>query len=281
MKRIVECHVLPDHRLDLVFDDGVRGVVDLSDLVGQGVFACWRDPDVFARVHIGSSGEIAWSEQLDLCPDALYLQATGKTPADLFPSLAADAGDGGACGRAPLPPVTPGEMLREEFLIPLRISRSRLSRETGIPLRRIAEIVRGRRPITVDDDLRINRFLGLTKGYWLRAQLHHDLESAEIRLADELAKIEPWKSADSGDDACDRVIEADAKRGALPALVNETISQSPRGGEEPKASTARAGQRSSRSTGSLSARPTQSASSDPSSPSGGRTRHSASDGRRS
>ena len=87
MRRINDVKLFGDYRLELVFDDGVTGVVDLSDLVGKGVFALWRDRAAFARVRIGNSGELVWDDQVDLCPDALYLKATGKRPADVFPGL--------------------------------------------------------------------------------------------------------------------------------------------------------------------------------------------------
>jgi hypothetical protein len=87
MRSIITVKVLPGYRLELEFDDGVRGVVDLSDDVGKGVFALWRDPLVFEQVRIGSSGELAWGDQIDLCPDALYLKVTGKKPEDIFPAL--------------------------------------------------------------------------------------------------------------------------------------------------------------------------------------------------
>lgn len=87
MRRISKVKVLPEYRLELEFDDGVAGFVDLSDNVGKGVFAVWRDPLVFERVRIGSSGELVWGEQVDLCPDALYLKVTGKQPEDIFPAL--------------------------------------------------------------------------------------------------------------------------------------------------------------------------------------------------
>jgi hypothetical protein len=87
MRMVKEVKSLGQYRLDLLFDDGVRGTVDLSDLVGKGVFALWRDQEAFERVGIGSSGELTWDDQIDLCPDALYLKATGKKPEDIFPSL--------------------------------------------------------------------------------------------------------------------------------------------------------------------------------------------------
>ena len=74
MRRISKVKVLPGYRLELEFDDGVSGIVDLSEAVGKGVFALWRDPLAFEQVRIGSSGELVWRDQIDLCPDALYLK---------------------------------------------------------------------------------------------------------------------------------------------------------------------------------------------------------------
>ena len=94
-----------------------------------------------------------------------------------------------------LPPVTPGELLHEEFLQPMGITKYRLAKEIGVPAQRIGEIVAGRRAITADTDLRLCRFFGLSSGYWLRAQAAHDTEVAERELAAELRKIRPWKAA--------------------------------------------------------------------------------------
>jgi len=91
-----------------------------------------------------------------------------------------------------LKPVTPGELLREEFLAPLGISQYRLAKEIGVPAQRIGEIVAGRRAITADTDLRLCRFFGLSNGYWLRAQAAFDTEVAEAALAKTLARIRPW-----------------------------------------------------------------------------------------
>jgi hypothetical protein len=87
MRRISKVKALQEFRLELEFDDGVSGTVDLSGLVGKGVFALWCDPRAFEQFRIGSSGELAWGDQIDLCPDALYLKVTRKTPEDLFPAL--------------------------------------------------------------------------------------------------------------------------------------------------------------------------------------------------
>lgn len=91
-----------------------------------------------------------------------------------------------------LDPVTPGELLKEEFLVPLGISQYRLAKETGIPAQRIGQIVLGRRSVTADTDLRLCRFFGLSDGYWLRAQAAYDTEMARRRLEPELRKIRPW-----------------------------------------------------------------------------------------
>ena len=87
MRRIAKVKVLPKYRLELEFDDGVSGTVDLSEAVGKGVFALWCDPLAFDRVCVGSSGELTWDDRIDLCPDALYLKVTGKKPEDIFPAL--------------------------------------------------------------------------------------------------------------------------------------------------------------------------------------------------
>lgn len=92
-----------------------------------------------------------------------------------------------------LKPVTPGELLLEEFLLPMGISKYRLAKEIGVPAQRIGEIVAGKRAITADTDLRLCRFFGLSNGYWLRAQVAFDIEVAEPSLSRALAKITPWK----------------------------------------------------------------------------------------
>lgn len=94
-----------------------------------------------------------------------------------------------------LDPVTPGELLLEEFLLPMGISRYRLAKEIGVPAQRIGDIVAGKRAITADTDLRLARFFGLSNGYWLRAQAAHDTEVAERALGAKLAKIKPWADA--------------------------------------------------------------------------------------
>ena len=87
MVKITKVQVLKNYRLEVAFDDGVCGVVDLSDLVGKGVFDLWRDPQAFEQVRVGSFDELSWGDKIDICPDSLYLKVTGKKPQDIFPAL--------------------------------------------------------------------------------------------------------------------------------------------------------------------------------------------------
>ena len=83
----VEVKALPNYKLWVKYSDGIEGEVDLSHLVGKGVFSLWNDFSAFQKVYISSSGEIAWSDTIDICPDAVYMKITGKTPWQLFPNL--------------------------------------------------------------------------------------------------------------------------------------------------------------------------------------------------
>jgi hypothetical protein len=69
---------LPGHKLKISFPDGVVGVIDLSDSVGRGVFGPLLDEAYFNSVHIGEYGQIAWSDEIEICSDAAYLEITGK-----------------------------------------------------------------------------------------------------------------------------------------------------------------------------------------------------------
>lgn len=83
---IIEVKPLPNYCVFLRFASGESGNVDLSDLAGRGVFAAWLEPGFFERVAV-RDGTIFWPEDLDLCPDSLYLRLTGKQPEELFPAL--------------------------------------------------------------------------------------------------------------------------------------------------------------------------------------------------
>jgi len=84
------------------------------------------------------------------------------------------------------PPIHPGEILLEEFLKPMGISQYRLAKDISVSPRRINEIVHGKRGISADTSLRLERYFGLSEGFWLRLQARYDLEVEKDRLADRL-----------------------------------------------------------------------------------------------
>lgn len=88
-------------------------------------------------------------------------------------------------------PVSPGEMLLEEFLQPLGLSQYALAKAIGVPPRRINEIVHGTRAVTADTDLRLCRYFGMTDGWWLRLQAKYDTERTRETMVDILAGIQP------------------------------------------------------------------------------------------
>ena len=92
-----------------------------------------------------------------------------------------------------IPPVSPGEMLLDEFLKPGGVSQYRLAKEIGVPPQRIGEIVAGRRTITADTDLRLCRFFGLSDGWWLSLQAKYDTEMARDAMAEALSQIRRWQ----------------------------------------------------------------------------------------
>lgn len=87
MPKPLEVRPVTRFRLWIRYDDGSEGEVDLSDLAGRGVFRAWDDPGVFESVRLGPQGEIAWGDELDLCPDSVYMRLTGKSPDQVFPNL--------------------------------------------------------------------------------------------------------------------------------------------------------------------------------------------------
>ena len=87
-----------------------------------------------------------------------------------------------------LPPIHPGEILKEEFLEPIGISQYRLAKDISVPPRRINEIVHGKRSITADTALRLGRFFEMAPQFWLNLQNRFDLEVTEDLLADRLDK---------------------------------------------------------------------------------------------
>ncbi|HAT1597512.1 TPA: HigA family addiction module antitoxin [Legionella pneumophila] len=85
--------------------------------------------------------------------------------------------------------IHPGEILLEEFLLPMGISQNKLANDIGVPPRCINEIVHGKRFITADTDLRLSRTLGTSEGFWLGLQADYDLEEKKASLKSKLEKI--------------------------------------------------------------------------------------------
>jgi addiction module HigA family antidote len=94
-----------------------------------------------------------------------------------------------------LPNIHPGEVLKEEFLLPMGISQYRLAKEIGVPESRISAICQGKRGIGADTAVRLARFFGTTAGFWLGLQADFDTEEAERGASEDLARINPWKQA--------------------------------------------------------------------------------------
>ncbi|HEY0438587.1 MAG TPA: HigA family addiction module antitoxin [Xanthobacteraceae bacterium] len=92
-----------------------------------------------------------------------------------------------------LPPVHPGEVLREEFLLPMRLSAYAVARACGVPRTRIERLAREETPVTADTALRLARYFGTTPEFWMGMQAQHDLERAEDDVAAELRRIEPLR----------------------------------------------------------------------------------------
>ena len=88
-------------------------------------------------------------------------------------------------------PVSPGEMLEEEFLKPLGMTKYRLAKSIDVPAQRIGDIVAGKRGITAETDLRLCRFFGLSEGWWLRLQGSYDTAIARRKIGKALEKIVP------------------------------------------------------------------------------------------
>jgi hypothetical protein len=89
MLEVSEVRALPNYRIWVRYEDGVEGEVDLSHYAGKGVFEAWTDEAFFRSVHVAAHGSIAWDENIELCPETIYLELTGKKPEDVFPRVGA------------------------------------------------------------------------------------------------------------------------------------------------------------------------------------------------
>ncbi|HEV7403274.1 MAG TPA: DUF2442 domain-containing protein [Chthoniobacteraceae bacterium] len=76
MRRPIRVEALSNYRLRVTYPDGVEGVIDLAGDVGRGVFSPLADEAIFRTVHVGEFGQIAWSDEMEICPDAAYHEIT-------------------------------------------------------------------------------------------------------------------------------------------------------------------------------------------------------------
>ncbi len=85
-------------------------------------------------------------------------------------------------------PIHPGEILLEEFLLPMEISQYRLAKDINVPARRINEIVLGKRSITADTALRLSEYFGMSERFWLNLQMKYNIEIEKERLKGRLKR---------------------------------------------------------------------------------------------
>jgi len=98
-----------------------------------------------------------------------------------------------------LDPITPGEVLREDFMEPLGISINQLSRDLSVPPNRISEIVNGKRSITADTALRLQRYFGIEAQFWLNLQTEYDLRLMKRKVWSDIERrIIPVKTIETG-----------------------------------------------------------------------------------
>ena len=82
----VEVQPRAGYRIWLRYSDGAAGEVDLSELAGKNAFRVWHDRNFFNGVHVAPHGSVAWNDEIELCPDALYRELTGRLPFRLEPT---------------------------------------------------------------------------------------------------------------------------------------------------------------------------------------------------
>ena len=92
-----------------------------------------------------------------------------------------------------LPPIHPGEILREEFLLPMELTPYAVAQACGVPRTRIERLAREETPVTADTALRLGRFFGTTPSFWMNLQARYDLETAEDATAADIKRIKPMK----------------------------------------------------------------------------------------
>ena len=139
-------------------------------------------------------------------------------------------------------PVHPGEIILEEYLIPMGISQYRLAKDISVPARRINEIVHGKRAISADTALRLARFFGTTELFWVNLQSRYDMEVEKDRLAGRLEReVSVYKGSGAGIPSDDRLLQSSFQSRA------RVVSFRPCGNEESNAGACSSGASSSRS----------------------------------
>ena len=91
MIRPTDVTALEDYRIWIRYSDGSAGEIDLTNLAGRGVFVAWNDPQCFKDVRLGPAGAVAWGEEIELCPDALYMELTGNPIEEVFRGVTVQA----------------------------------------------------------------------------------------------------------------------------------------------------------------------------------------------
>jgi len=94
-----------------------------------------------------------------------------------------------------LPPIHPGEILREEFLAPMKLTAYAVAKAIGVPRTRIERLAREDTPMTADTALRLSRYFGTTASFWMGLQSQYDLEVASDRIDNQLKRIAPRRAA--------------------------------------------------------------------------------------
>ena len=93
------------------------------------------------------------------------------------------------------PPIHPGEVLLEDFLKPMNLTKYRLSKDIGVAPTRVQEVIEGRRGVSADTALRLSRYFGTSAELWMGLQSDYELECAKERLGDELEQLKPLDAA--------------------------------------------------------------------------------------
>lgn len=94
-----------------------------------------------------------------------------------------------------IPPIHPGEVLMEDFILGFEITQHKLAVAIGVPPRRINEIVHGKRGVSADTALRLSKYFGTSPEFWINLQSHYELDRAEDAAGSEIAAIVPLRAA--------------------------------------------------------------------------------------